>query len=96
MSRKIVASIFAVAAVVVISSQAIAMPTDDFDLAQRVRSTMGVGAETVNVFADDGKVYLSGVVATEKERNYAENAAKNTQGVIAVENDIDIDSRGNE
>ena len=93
MSKKIIISIFSLAAVVTLSLNAFAADNTTPSLYDRVRNTMGIDESSVTVTTDGSTVYLSGKVDTLQEKEYAVSAAENTQGVSKVVDDIEINSR---
>ena len=52
------------------------------------------GADDITAYTDDGRVRLTGTVASEAERKAAERIALRTSGVRAVTNDIEVESDG--
>ncbi len=59
-------------------------------LAERFRNTKPNEADRIAVEASDGTVVLGGLVKIKDERDKAEEAARATQGVRVVFNDIQV------
>lgn len=66
----------------------------DANLAAKVDGQLSYHDQLVNsdidVSADSGVISLDGVVATQEQSQVAENAAKNTYGVVSVDNKLSV------
>jgi osmotically-inducible protein OsmY len=60
------------------------------EIGEALRNTKPSKANKISVEASDGTVVLGGVVKTNDERDKAEEAARATQGVRVVFNDIQV------
>ena len=69
------------------------MPWNDdvaADVIEQLCWDPNVDASAVAVSADDGRITLTGVVASEREKKEATTIAAQTFGVVAVENQLRV------
>jgi len=62
---------------------------------EKLHESMQESAMDINLFCRDGFVHMSGIVDVLTEKQYAEEIAVNTPGVIKVENKITVAMDGN-
>ncbi len=87
--------------VVSVSNQLLVLPehSPDIDLVERVRAKLSEALgefNTVNVYAANGTVQLTGFVYSELERDVAEVAAQSVEGVASVQNNIFVRGSGSD
>jgi hyperosmotically inducible protein len=87
-------ALLATFAVACSSTQPPAEQVDDAVIASKVKSKITADPELnpfeIDVDADEGVVRLSGVVESSADRMEAEKLARNTDGVVDVDNDITV------
>lgn len=70
----------------------------DAEVTARVKTKLAADPEVnpfrIDVDTIDGKVTLSGVVASERQREEAQRLAEGAEGVVEVVNDLEVGERG--